>query len=69
MLYWLLVCEVVLHLSNCAKEPEIRDLCNCLVKMGAVINGIGTDDLKLLPRGIMGRNMKFYQIELKLGPI
>jgi len=35
------------HLSNCAKEPEIRDLCNCLVKMGAVINGIGTDDLKI----------------------
>lgn len=37
----------VTHLSNCAKEPEIRDLCYCLVKMGAVIDGIGTDDLKI----------------------
>ena len=37
----------VTHLSNCAREPEIKDLCNCLIKMGAVIAGIGTDDLKI----------------------
>jgi UDP-N-acetylglucosamine 1-carboxyvinyltransferase len=36
------------HLSNCAKEPEIKDLCHCLVKMGAIIEGIGTDDLKII---------------------
>lgn len=37
----------ITHLSNCAKEPEVKDLCNCLVKMGAFIEGIGTDDLKI----------------------
>lgn len=37
----------VTHLSNCAKEPEIKDLCICLVKMGAVIEGVGTDDIKI----------------------
>jgi UDP-N-acetylglucosamine 1-carboxyvinyltransferase len=30
-------------LSNCAREPEISDLCHCLVGMGAKISGIGTD--------------------------
>lgn len=34
-------------LSNCAKEPEIIDLCNLLVKMGAEIEGIGTSLLKI----------------------
>jgi len=37
----------VTHLSNCAKEPEIKDLCICLVKMGAVIEGVGTDNIKI----------------------
>ena len=36
-------------ISNAAKEPEIRDLSNCLVAMGANIEGIGTD--KLIIRG------------------
>jgi UDP-N-acetylglucosamine 1-carboxyvinyltransferase len=36
------------HLSNCAREPEIKDLCNCLIKMGALIEGVGTDDLKII---------------------
>lgn len=35
------------HLSNCAMEPEIKDLCICLVKMGVIIEGIGTNDLKI----------------------
>jgi len=34
-------------LSNCAREPEITDLCRCLVKMGAIIDGIGTGELKI----------------------
>lgn len=34
-------------LSNCAKEPEIVDLCNILVKMGAKIEGIGTNQLNI----------------------
>lgn len=33
------------HFQNCAMEPEIEDLCNFLVKMGAKISGIGTKDL------------------------
>ncbi len=37
----------VTHLSNCAKEPEIKDLCRCLASMGVFIEGIGTDDLKI----------------------
>ncbi len=32
-------------LSNAAREPEISDLCACLVAMGARIEGIGTDRL------------------------
>lgn len=32
-------------LENCACEPEVTDLANCLVKMGAQIEGIGTDRL------------------------
>lgn len=32
-------------LENAAREPEIVDLCNCLVAMGANIEGIGSDTL------------------------
>lgn len=32
-------------LENAAREPEIVDLCNCLVAMGAQISGIGSDRL------------------------
>ncbi len=32
-------------LENVAREPEIVDLCNCLVAMGAKIEGIGTEKL------------------------
>ena len=31
--------------SNAAREPEVTDLANCLVSMGAKIDGIGTDTL------------------------
>ncbi len=34
-------------LENAAKEPEIIDLANCLVSMGAKISGIGTDRLQV----------------------
>lgn len=34
-------------LENAAREPEIVDLANCLVKMGAQIEGIGTDSLTI----------------------
>lgn len=36
------------HLMNCASEPEISDMCRCLVKMGANIEGIGTSSLKII---------------------
>lgn len=34
-------------LHNAAREPEIVDLCNLLVAMGAQIEGIGTSDLEI----------------------
>ncbi|KTF68737.1 UDP-N-acetylglucosamine 1-carboxyvinyltransferase [Sphingomonas sp. HT-1] len=34
-------------LENAAREPEIVDLCNLLVAMGAVIRGIGTETLEI----------------------
>lgn len=34
-------------LKNCACEPEITDIANCLVKMGAKISGIGTSTLTI----------------------
>ncbi len=30
-------------IANAAREPEITDLCDCLIAMGAKITGIGTD--------------------------
>ena len=35
----------VTTLNNAAKEPEITDLANCLIKMGADIKGVGTNTL------------------------
>ena len=34
-------------LENCAVEPEVVDLANCLVKMGAKIQGIGTQTMTI----------------------
>ncbi|MFQ3595926.1 MAG: UDP-N-acetylglucosamine 1-carboxyvinyltransferase, partial [Sphingomonadaceae bacterium] len=34
-------------LENAAREPEIVDLCRCLVAMGAKIDGIGTERLEI----------------------
>jgi UDP-N-acetylglucosamine 1-carboxyvinyltransferase len=38
-------------LINAAREPEITDLATCLVAMGAEIDGIGTDRLRVLGAG------------------
>jgi len=38
-------------LINAAREPEITDLANCLVAMGARIDGIGTDRLRIVGSG------------------
>ncbi len=34
-------------IENAAREPEIVDLCNCLVAMGASIEGIGTETIEI----------------------
>jgi UDP-N-acetylglucosamine 1-carboxyvinyltransferase len=34
-------------IENAAREPEIVDLCNCLIAMGASIDGVGTDTLTI----------------------
>lgn len=46
----LILCAVLMHLKttiikNCAKEPEIVDLCNFINKMGGKIYGAGTDTI------------------------
>jgi UDP-N-acetylglucosamine 1-carboxyvinyltransferase len=37
--------EGTCRLGNAAREPEIVDLCNLLIAMGAQIEGVGTSDL------------------------
>jgi UDP-N-acetylglucosamine 1-carboxyvinyltransferase len=37
-------------LTNAAREPEVSDLARCLVAMGAEIDGIGTDTLRVQGR-------------------
>ena len=32
-------------ITNAAKEPEVIDLCNCLLSMGVLIEGIGTNKI------------------------
>lgn len=44
--------ETMLH--NAAREPEVTDLAHCLVKMGAEIEGIGTDTLRIVGRDRLG---------------
>lgn len=34
-------------LRNCAKEPHVVDLCRMLLQMGAIIEGVGGDTLKI----------------------
>ena len=35
-------------LENAAREPEIVDLADCLIKMGAIIEGAGTDRIRIV---------------------
>lgn len=41
-------CEGKTVITNAAKEPEIIDLCNMLNKMGAQINGAGTNEIEVI---------------------
>ena len=40
--------EGITNITNAAMEPEIVDLCNCLNKMGAKIEGAGTSNIKII---------------------
>jgi UDP-N-acetylglucosamine 1-carboxyvinyltransferase len=35
------------RIENAAREPEIVDLCRCLIAMGAAIEGVGTETLEI----------------------
>jgi len=37
-------------IENAAREPEVVDLANCLIRMGARIDGVGTDKIRI--RGV-----------------
>jgi len=39
--------EGITTIENAAKEPEVVDLANCLIKMGANIQGAGSDIIKI----------------------
>ena len=47
-------------LANAAREPEVTDLAQCLVKMGARIEGIGTDTLTI--QGVEGLSGADYAV-------
>ena len=47
-------------LANAAREPEVSDLANCLVAMGADIEGIGSDTLTV--RGVDRLNGAEYSV-------
>ncbi len=47
-------------LRNCALEPEILDLCNCLIGMGAKISGEGTDTVTI--RGVSELNGNTHSV-------
>ena len=48
------------RIGNAAREPEIVDLCNLLVAMGAQIEGIGTSDLTI--HGVRQLNGATYRV-------
>ena len=52
--------EGITILENAAKEPEIVDLGNCLIKMGAIIDGLGTDKIKI--QGVTSLKKASYKI-------
>jgi len=47
-------------IKNCAKEPEIVDLCDFLTKHGAIITGEGTSEIKII--GVKNLNPSKHKI-------
>ena len=55
-------------LLNCAREPEIVDLCKALKQMGAEIEGVGTDELKITGKKSLGEvNYKIMPDRIEAG--
>jgi UDP-N-acetylglucosamine 1-carboxyvinyltransferase len=54
------LCRGTSILENVAREPEIVDLCNCLVAMGAKIQGVGTE--KLVIEGVRDLHGATYAV-------
>ena len=52
--------EDTLTITNAAKEPEIVDLCNFLIKIGVKIAGVGTSTLKI--KGISKKDTQARKI-------
>ena len=53
---------------NCAMEPEISDLCNCLNSMGAEIYGVGTTNLKIVGKeGLTGSEYRVLPDRIEAG--
>ncbi len=50
----------VTTIENAAREPEVTDLANCLIKMGAHIEGIGTDTITV--HGVESLNGCTYNV-------
>ncbi len=56
------------NLSNCAREPEIADLCHCLNKMGAEISGIGTGAVKIIgKKALLGASHRILPDRIEAG--
>ncbi|WP_454598203.1 UDP-N-acetylglucosamine 1-carboxyvinyltransferase [Qipengyuania sp. SM2507] len=54
------LCTGTSRIGNAAREPEIVDLCNLLVAMGAEIEGIGSSDLTI--HGVKRLNGATYKV-------
>ena len=50
----------IVTIGNAAREPEIVDLCNFLIEMGASISGAGTSFIKII--GVSGLKSVSYRI-------
>ena len=55
-------------LENAAKEPEVIDLGNCLIKMGAKISGLGTKKITIIGvESLLGTNHRVMFDRIEVG--
>ncbi len=63
-----ILAQGVSNFTNCAIEPEITDMCHCLVKMGAQIGGIGTRELTIYgPKELTGTTHRVIPDRIEAG--